>query len=241
MYKLKQPVTFFDGHKAISAWNLDSMEGWTSLEGDDRTTVDPIYYYRVPWLHRAVKDRANLVSTMPFSILKGETEVDTSQNYQNKLGIMPDYKVLFFHSLGVSRSDPTVLKYKLKWKDYMETLLVKNWKQCVDLLDHYDCVGTEYIPVATYKEETIQFEAPHYQGFFWWANTNYLKKLDPTYFYQDVEWQPYLCELWIGSGKPKAYNFYTSWLNHYMHEINPPYEEILNSSTQHLKELNNEL
>jgi hypothetical protein len=153
----------------------------------------------------------------------------------------PDYKVLFFHSLGVSRSDPTVLKYKLKWKDYMETLLIKNWKQCVDLLDHYDCVGTEYIPFATYKEETIQFEAPHYQGFFWWANTNYLRKLDPTYFYQDVEWQPYLCELWIGSGKPKAYNFYTSWLNHYMHEINPPYEEILNSSTQHLKELNNEL
>lgn len=95
MIKLRQPVTFFDGRKAISAWNLDSMEGWTSLDGDDRTTVDPIYYYRVPWLHRAVKDRANLVSTMPFSILKGETEVENSQDYQNKLGIMPDYKMMF--------------------------------------------------------------------------------------------------------------------------------------------------
>jgi hypothetical protein len=95
MYKLKQPVTFFDGHKAISAWNLDSMEGWTSLEGDDRTTVDPIYYYRVPWLHRAVKDRANNVGSMPFHILRGETEVDNSQDYQNALDFFKSPKLIF--------------------------------------------------------------------------------------------------------------------------------------------------
>lgn len=153
----------------------------------------------------------------------------------------PDYKVLFFHSLGVSHSDPLTMNNKLKWKDYMETLLIKNWNYSIDLLDYYDCVGTEYIPFATYKDETIQFLAPHYQGFFWWANTSYLKKLDPTYFYQDVEWQPYLCELWIGTGNPKAYNFYNSWLNHYIHEINPPYEEILSKTKNHLKELRNEL
>lgn len=153
----------------------------------------------------------------------------------------PDYKVLFFHSLGVSHSDPATMNNKLKWKEYMETLLIKNWNYSIDLLDYYDCVGTEYIPLATYKNETIQFSAPHYQGFFWWANTSYLKTLDPTYFYKDVEWQPFLCELWIGTGNPKAYNFYNSWLNHYIHEINPPYEEILLKTKNHLKELHNEL
>jgi hypothetical protein len=153
----------------------------------------------------------------------------------------PDYKVLFFHSLGVSHQNSEYFNNKLKWREYMETLLIKNWKKSVELLDFYDCVGTEYIPYATYSNETIQFYAPHYQGFFWWANTSYLSKLDPTYFYKNVEWQPFLCELWIGSGNPKAYNYYNSWLNHYIHEINPPYKEILDKTDKHLIELKNEL
>jgi HK97 family phage portal protein len=93
--KNKPGLVFFDGAKAISAWDFDSVVGWTSLNGDTRMTVDPLYYNRVPWLHRAVKDRANNVGSMPFHIDKGEAEVDSSQDYQNKLEFMPNPVKLF--------------------------------------------------------------------------------------------------------------------------------------------------
>lgn len=154
----------------------------------------------------------------------------------------PEYKILFFHSIGVSRNYSEDLnRRKNKWRKYMETLVVENWKQSVELLDHYDCVGTEYIPIATFVEETVQINAPHFQGFFWWANAKYLRQLDPLYFYQSVEWQPWLCELWIGSGNPKVYNYYNTWRNQYYHDdVEVPFEQIIANTEQHLKELKNE-
>ena len=150
----------------------------------------------------------------------------------------PEYKVLFFHSIGVSHGDTDIGRRTRQFRKYFETCLIDYWKDCVDILNHYDCVGTEYIPNATFRDGTIEFHAPHYQGFFWWANASYLKKLDPCYFYQDVLWQPYLCELWIGSGNPNAYNFHNTWRNRYYNELEPiPYEEIIQSTRNHIKEL----
>lgn len=139
----------------------------------------------------------------------------------------PDYKILFFHSLGVSHTNNNFKKNKYAWRRYLETLLIENWQTCIELLDYYDCVGSDYTPIASYANETITISAPHYQGFFWWTNSRYIKTLDPTYFYQNVIWQSWLCELWIGTGNPKAYSFFNSNLNHYIDEINPPYESIL--------------
>jgi hypothetical protein len=151
----------------------------------------------------------------------------------------PEYKLLFFHSLGISHTDPNIVLNKYKWRRYMEKLLIENWRQSVDLLDFYDCVGTEYIEEAAFDNYRIQFKAPHYQAYFWWANANYIKNLNPTYFYQDVEWQPYLSEFWIGSGNPKAYNYYNTNLNQYFHEVNPPFDEIIQQTEIHLMELRN--
>lgn len=149
----------------------------------------------------------------------------------------PDYKILFFHSLGVSHGNPTIYKNKYAWRKYLETLLIGNWKECLELLDYYDCVGTEYVPLGSYTNQTNVIYAPHYQGFFWWANSNYIKKLDPNYMYQDVVWQPWLCELWIGSGNPRAYSFFNSGMNHYEQEIHPPYDSILSICRTHLNRL----
>lgn len=153
----------------------------------------------------------------------------------------PEYKVLFFHSIGVSHTDPDTFRRSYQFRKYYETFTVKYWEDCIKILDHYDCVGTEYIPLAEFQNATIQFYAPHYQGFFWWANSSYLKKLDPCYFYQDVLWQSYLCELWIGSGNPKAYCFHNTWRNRYFHDlIDPiPYEEIVQNARNHLMEIEN--
>ena len=153
----------------------------------------------------------------------------------------PEYKVLFFHSIGVSRTNSDIGNRTEQFRKYFERCLIENWEDCTKLLDYYDCVGVEYIPNATFAEGTIEFPAPHYQGFFWWANCNYLKKLDPCYFYQDVVWQPYLCELWIGSGNPKAYSLYNTWKNRYWHELGEiPYNQITENTKIHLMEIQND-
>lgn len=155
----------------------------------------------------------------------------------------PEYKVLFYHSIGVSHVDPNIIKRSTVHREYMQELIINYWEDCINILNHYDCVGTEYIPIAVFgSKEEYQLTAPHYQGFFWWANASYLKTLDPCYFYQDVPWQPYLCELWIGSGNPKAYNFYNTWRNRYYHDLDAdiPYESIIQNARNHLTEIQND-
>lgn len=154
----------------------------------------------------------------------------------------PEYKLLLFHSLGVThyRHQDTI-ESKYKWRKYLENLLIKNWRQSVELLDYYDCVGTEYIPTAAFKNQSIIIDAPHYQAHFWWANAKYLTKLNPLYYYRDLEWQPWLCEHWIGSGNPKAYNYHNTWMNQYfIDELVVPYDDIFNRTERHLRELRNE-
>jgi hypothetical protein len=153
----------------------------------------------------------------------------------------PEYKILFFHSIGVSHEDPVTVKRSSDFRKYMSTFAINYWKDCVRLLNHYDCVGTEYLTFAAFRNEEIRLDTPHYPGIFWWANASYLKRLDPCYFYQEVEWQPYLCELWIGSGNPNPYNFHNTWKNRYYHDIDPiPYEEIIERTRKHLEELESE-
>ena len=153
----------------------------------------------------------------------------------------PEYKVLFFHSIGVSHTDPDIYRRSKLFREYMSTFVINYWRDCVRILDHYDCAGTEYIDYAVFRNQEIWIKFPHYQGFYWWATAKYLKKLDPCYCYQDVEWQPWLCEMWIGTGKPKAYNFHNTWKNRYFHDLDPiPYDDIMNQTRQHLEELERE-
>jgi len=143
-----------------------------------------------------------------------------------------DYKILFYHALGVSSP-------KNSWRTYLENINIGYWKECVELLNYYECVGTEYVPLASYKNHTIEFPAPHYQGGFWWANANYIKRLDPFYFHAPVEIQQFLGELWIGTGSPKAYSFYNTGLekNLSLIDVDYPYTDILFNARKHLKQL----
>lgn len=160
----------------------------------------------------------------------------------------PDYKILFFHSLGVSHTDISIKNNKFAWRNnYLERLLIDHWKDCVELLDYYDCVGSDYVSIGRYTNATENAIVPHYQGFFWWTNSNYIKKLDPSWVHKDLKWQSWLCELWIGSKNPKFYNFFSTDLNHYDSNVdNLPIDQIINLTRSHIKILqknrnNNEL
>ncbi len=62
------------------------------LSGVDVADTTPVqdYFSRTPWLYRGIELRANAVAAMPFRIMRGETEVDSSEKWENKVGFLPD-------------------------------------------------------------------------------------------------------------------------------------------------------
>jgi len=160
----------------------------------------------------------------------------------------PDYKIFQFHSLGVSYNEGDYKDNKSIFKNYLETLLIDNGEYCNNLLDYYDVVGTDLVKNAIFyngvnwrdndaEEKAIKFYAPHFQGGFWWATSKYISNLDLNYLNQEVPYQRYLSELWLGSNNPKIYNFYSSNQNHYIEKVDPPYKFILENTKEHLNKL----
>lgn len=161
----------------------------------------------------------------------------------------PGYKILQFHSLGVSYDqDDEYKKNKLNFRNYLETINIDKGNYCIELLNHYDLVGTDLRQKAVFyngidalsegaEEKAIKFHAPHFQGGFWWSTSEYISSLDLSFLNQNVVYQRYLPELWIGSNNPKIYNFYSSNQNHYIEYITPPYNFILEKTIEHLNTL----
>lgn len=72
--------------------------------------------------------------------------------------------ILYLHSKGVTGKSNN----QTYWRDFMMNYLIKMWRVCVNLLNNgYYTVGVNY-----------QKFGPHYSGNFWWADSEYIKKLD---------------------------------------------------------------
>jgi HK97 family phage portal protein len=89
-------MTLFDGTKSIDLPQYPD-EAWTWLSGKPDGDAPGLqsYYKAIPFLFRGVDMRANRVSSMPFGIFRGETEIDNSADYQNAVGFLPNPKRLF--------------------------------------------------------------------------------------------------------------------------------------------------
>ncbi len=72
-------------------------EAWNWLSGGPDAMVPGLrdYYKAIPFLFRGVDMRANRVSSMPFGIFRGETEIDSSADYQNVVKFLPNPTRLF--------------------------------------------------------------------------------------------------------------------------------------------------
>lgn len=116
-----------------------------------------------------------------------------------------DYYVLYLHTKGVSRNEPSIKD----WRDCMLYWLVERWEECVDKLKDNDTVGIS----------RVNTPYPHYQGNFWWAKADYLLKLGNI---KDIEIPPneinmterHQAEFWLLGADGKHYS-------PYHHKINP--------------------
>ena len=72
----------FRNRKSISPWDLDSDVGWQAITGNNQEKDIDVLARRVPWLYRGVKDRAQNVSHMPWSVEDGtDKELANSEEW----------------------------------------------------------------------------------------------------------------------------------------------------------------
>ena len=118
-------------------------------------------------------------------------------------------EILYLHTKGVTCPNS---KSVSDWKNMMIHFLVNKYSACFDLLKDCDTIGCNY----------MQTPHKHYSGNFWWANSNYIKRLNNlsiTGKRHDAEW-------WILSDvSVKSYEIHHSGINHYHAEY--PSEKYL--------------
>ena len=74
--------------------------------------------------------------------------------------------MLYLHTKGLSYSHPQTKKNVEAWVRYLDLYVINKWEECVKSLEDNDAAGGFYVE-----------DPKHFQGNFWWANSDYLKNL----------------------------------------------------------------
>lgn len=125
-------------------------------------------------------------------------------------------KILYLTNKGVTRTTKEQGHVNTNaWRIYLEYFLIHRWKECVSDLERYDCVGSEWVNYSGLVDENtkehVEERNPHYSGDCWWANSEYIRKLDPNYLYNtDRGWLRFRGELWIGTKNPDYKSYHNS-------------------------------
>lgn len=115
----------------------------------------------------------------------------------------PEYKILYIHTKGASNYTKNIND----WRNLMNYFCIDQWRYCVKLLNSYDAVGCNLLD---YPDNDIL--RPHFSGNFWWANAEYINKLDYGHL---VHPNRFAREFWIGTAHGNLYEIHNSGVNHY--------------------------
>ena len=201
--------------KIVIFYHLMQIKGWQFLYQDQMQALcSSGLMSACDFMHIGVNGDEELFWTPPKCNIK-RNEILTSEYSTLKdleqfaINSKENYKILYFHSKGITNMGNMNIR---AWRLYMEHCLIQNWKECVDSLNEYDCVGTSFTK-RPWCNRGSGSEAltchPHFSGNFWWTKTEYLKKLNTSYLCELSRWKQ---EFWITSdfekNKPKVKNFF---------------------------------
>jgi len=133
-------------------------------------------------------------------------ETETLMSLRDFCKHNPDYKVLYFHTKGVSKESMNAES----WRLMMEYFVIDKWKECVEYLNDYDVVGSnlKILGPTTWSDGTQTWEkagTQHFVGNFWWANASYVNTLNDEFLKSDFRLDR---EFWIGTGNGKMKSLY---------------------------------
>ena len=100
--------------------------------------------------------------------------------------------MLYLHTKGLSYTNPDLKKNVEAWVRYLDLYVINKWEECVDSLKENDAAGGFYVE-----------DPKHFQGNFWWANSDYIKNL-PKITNENVS-EYNRGEFWILSETDKVY------------------------------------
>ena len=117
----------------------------------------------------------------------------------------------YFHTKGASLSQTERQGAANAWRLYMEYFNIEKWKDCVNILNGYETSGVE-----------LQDAQSHYSGNFWWATSEYIRKLpNADEFWARNRMDRAAAEYYLCIAKPKAYCFNDFLENLYDFEMPP--------------------
>ena len=117
----------------------------------------------------------------------------------------------YMHTKGASLVETPHQRNADAWRRYMEHFTVENWEDCVATLGTYETCGVELL-----------CEESHYSGNFWWATSDYLRKLpDAHQYWKENADDRVAAEFYLCLARPRAFCFNDSLENLYDHEIKP--------------------
>ena len=105
------------------------------------------------------------------------------------------FHACYFHVKGAMTADHQRRNPAYWWQQYMEHHVLSGWRRCVRLLDEgHELLGCD-----------IRFApALHFSGNFFWATSEYLKRLPPMENYHATHRSDrVMAEMWHGRGNPK--------------------------------------
>jgi hypothetical protein len=120
----------------------------------------------------------------------------------------------YAHLKGLTRPDD---KTAIDWRHYLTHFTIEQWEENFKRLEEgYETVGVNWIERGWH----------HHSGNFWWASSNYIRRLGyltdpstvqwgtPSVYLENIPLDPgnvrFECEAWIGSGSPKAFELHAS-------------------------------
>lgn len=88
-------ATIFDGASIKSSLLFDEETTAWRYHSNEPEHGEPALYRTIPTLYRGIEKNADALAKIPFSIFKGEKEIDNSQEWQNKVEYLPNPRRLF--------------------------------------------------------------------------------------------------------------------------------------------------
>jgi hypothetical protein len=84
------------GTKSSILWD-EATDAWSYISGRPvRANDSRAYFKAIPTLFRAVDIRASAIANLPWSLMRGETEYETSQDYENKTGLVSNMNTMLY-------------------------------------------------------------------------------------------------------------------------------------------------
>jgi len=114
-----------------------------------------------------LKDLYSKIEYVLISNKEFDNEADTLNFMLKKASeYSSNTPMLYVHTKGASHTHPITKKNVSAWVRYLDLYNINKWEECIQGLKDNDAAGGFYV------------DGPkHFQGNFWWANSDYLKNL----------------------------------------------------------------